>query len=66
MGNYASKLLPHVDENRKESNERQAATQQVTNQNGEMCTPTLPDKILLLDPRSVSAGIPRTPIEVKF
>lgn len=40
--------------------------QQLATQDNSMYTPTLPDKRILCDPRSISAGIARTPIEVKL
>lgn len=62
MGNYASKLLFHTNENQKESTIEQAVKQQMATDSS-MCTPTLSDKRVLCDPRSASAGISRTPIE---
>lgn len=40
--------------------------QQTVAQDSSMCTPTLPEKRVLCDPRSISSGISRTPIEVNF
>jgi len=40
--------------------------QQTELENKDMCTPTFSERRILVDPRSVSAGIPRTPIEVKL
>ncbi|XP_077255183.1 uncharacterized protein LOC143893546 isoform X3 [Temnothorax americanus] len=65
MGNYASKLLSYTNESRKECDEQQTAAQQVTMEDNSTCTPVLSEKRILGDPRSVSAGITRTPIEVK-
>ncbi|XP_012223348.1 uncharacterized protein [Linepithema humile] len=62
MGNYASKLFHN--ENQKGSNEIRI-TQQVIIQDNSMCTSILPERKVLIDPRSISAGITRTPIEVK-
>lgn len=66
MGNYVSKLLFYTNESRNESNEHQAVVQQAAVENNATCTPVLSDKRVLGDPRSVSAGITRTPIEVKY
>lgn len=52
--------LFHPNESQKE-NELQAVKQQATDSS--LCTP-LSQKKMLCDPRSVSAGILRTPIEV--
>ncbi|XP_072757756.1 uncharacterized protein [Anoplolepis gracilipes] len=60
MGNYITKLLFHTNENQKESNEQ--VKQQVATDNS-TCTP-LSEKKMLCDPRSVSAEISRTPIEL--
>lgn len=57
MGNYASKLLFYTNESQNENNDHQAVQQ---------ATPILSNKRVLGDPRSVSAGIRRTPIEVKY
>ncbi|XP_071581388.1 uncharacterized protein [Temnothorax nylanderi] len=65
MGNYASKLLSYTNESQKECNEQQTAAQQVTTEDNSTCAPVLSEKRILGDPRSVSAGITRTPIEVK-
>ncbi|XP_011261992.1 uncharacterized protein LOC105254791 isoform X3 [Camponotus floridanus] len=76
MGNYMTKLF-RTNEGQKESDELQTVKQQVAaddnmctptlkklaTQDDSMCTPTLPDKRILCDPRSISAGIARTPIE---
>ncbi|XP_050453043.1 uncharacterized protein LOC126852351 [Cataglyphis hispanica] len=59
MGNYMTKLF-HPNESQKE-NELQAVKQQVATDSS-LCTP-LSQKKMLCDPRSVSAGILRTPIE---
>ncbi|KAL0126855.1 hypothetical protein PUN28_005309 [Cardiocondyla obscurior] len=64
MGNYTSKLLFYTTENRKESNEHQEVVQQIANEDN-VCTPVLSDKKILGDPRSISTGIKRTPIEIK-
>lgn len=64
MGNYASKLLSYTSESRKECNEHQMVEQQETTEDNS--TPILSGKRMLGDPRSISAGIRRTPIEVKF
>lgn len=40
--------------------------QQLAIQDNSMYTPILSDKRILCDPRSISAGIARTPIEVKL
>lgn len=64
MGNYMTKLLSHTNEGQKESNELQTVKQQVATSDN-MCTPILSEKKVLCDPRSVSTGILRTPIEVK-
>ncbi|KAL6257423.1 hypothetical protein P5V15_010995 [Pogonomyrmex californicus] len=64
MGNYASKLL-FYNENRKESTDPSAIAQQATVEDVSMNTPILFERKVLVDPRSVSAGIKRTPIEVK-
>lgn len=53
--------LFHTNESQKE-NELQAVKQQVAIDSS-LCTP-LSQKKMLCDPRSVSAGILRTPIEV--
>ncbi|KYN31601.1 hypothetical protein ALC56_14099 [Trachymyrmex septentrionalis] len=66
MGNYANKLLFYTNESEKECNEHQMVVQQVTMEDNNICTPILSEKRVLGDPRSVSAGIRRTPIEVKF
>jgi len=66
MGNYASKLLSYTSENRKECNEHQMVAQQETTEDSSTCTPVLSGKRVLGDPRSISSGIKRTPIEVKF
>ncbi|XP_070153724.1 uncharacterized protein [Polyergus mexicanus] len=63
MGNYMTKLF-HTNESHKENNEIQGVKQQVATDSS-MCTPTLSQKKMLYDPRSVSAGILRTPIEVR-
>ncbi|KMQ83062.1 hypothetical protein RF55_21048 [Lasius niger] len=63
MGNYMTKLLLHTNESQKESNEQAVKQQMATDSS--MCTPTLPEKRVLCDPRSISSGISRTPIEVK-
>lgn len=65
MGNYVSKLLSYTNESRKECNEHQVVAQQSIMEDNSMSTPVLSEKKLLGDPRSVSAGIKRTPIEVK-
>lgn len=62
MGNYMTKLF-HTNESQKENNELQGVKQQAATDSS-MCTPTLSQKKMLCDPRSVSAGILRTPIEV--
>lgn len=66
MGNYINKKLNLVsaDESQGESIEKQVVAQQATTQDTKIYTPTMPDKKLLLDPRSISVGISRTPIEV--
>jgi len=66
MGNFANKLLFYSNETRKESNKIQIIEQQTELENKDMCTPTFSERRILVDPRSASAGIPRTPIEVKF
>lgn len=40
--------------------------QQAVTQDSDMCTPILPNKKVLCDPRSISVEISRTPIEVNF
>lgn len=55
MGNYANKLLFRIHENQKDNNESDSNVQ----------TPKLPQKRVLVDPRSITVGITRTPIEVK-
>lgn len=62
MGNYASKLLSYT-ESQKECNEQGIEQQSTMEDNS---TPVSSKKKVLGDPRSVSAGIRRTPIEVKF
>lgn len=54
--------LSRTNEGQKESDELQTVKQQVATGDN-MYTPTL--KKVLCDPRSVSTGILRTPIEVK-
>ncbi|XP_018353563.1 PREDICTED: uncharacterized protein LOC108755188 isoform X3 [Trachymyrmex septentrionalis] len=66
MGNYANKLLFYTNESEKECNEHQMVVQQVTMEDNNICTPILSEKRVLGDPRSVSAGIRRTPIEIKY
>ncbi|KYM94726.1 hypothetical protein ALC62_14707 [Cyphomyrmex costatus] len=65
MGNYASKLLFYTNESQKECNEPEMVVQQATVEDNSICTPILSEKRVLGDPRSVSAGIKRTPIEIK-
>ncbi|XP_018363886.1 PREDICTED: uncharacterized protein LOC108761701 isoform X1 [Trachymyrmex cornetzi] len=65
MGNYANKLLFYTNESQKERNENQMVVQQATMEDNNICTPILSEKRVLDDPRSVSAGIRRTPIEIK-
>ncbi|XP_012535625.1 uncharacterized protein LOC105836253 [Monomorium pharaonis] len=65
MGNYASKLLFYTNEGRKEPIEQQSTVQQATAEDNKMCTPIFSEKRVLGDPRSISAGIKRTPIEIK-
>ncbi|XP_011707096.1 PREDICTED: uncharacterized protein LOC105462273 [Wasmannia auropunctata] len=66
MGNYATKLLFYTNESRKECNEHHTVVQQATTEDNNTCTPILSEKRILGDPRSISAGITRTPIEVKY
>jgi len=66
MGNYGSKLLFYTNENSRECNEHETVVQQATVEDNSTCTPISSEKRVLGDPRSVSAGIKRTPIEVKF
>lgn len=66
MGNYMNKLLFHADENRKENEAQTIEQQQVDKEDNNMCTPTVPQGKLLIDPRSASSGIKRTPILVRF
>ncbi|XP_020288139.1 uncharacterized protein LOC109856850 isoform X2 [Pseudomyrmex gracilis] len=55
MGNYANKLMFRIHENQKENNETDCNVQ---------TTPKLPQRRVLVDPRSITVGITRTPIEV--
>lgn len=64
MGNYAAKLLFHNNEAQKESSEAHVRCEQQDVEDN-MCTPPLPEKRTLVDPRSASVGIYRTPIEVR-
>lgn len=64
MGNYVSKLLSYTNESQKEYNEHQVIAQQSIVEDNSISTPVLSEKKMLGDPRSVSAGIKRTPIEV--
>lgn len=66
MGNYASKLLSYTNESQKECKEHQTSAQQASMEDNSMYTPVLSEKRVLGDPRSISTGIKRTPIEVKF
>ncbi|XP_012057059.1 PREDICTED: LOW QUALITY PROTEIN: uncharacterized protein LOC105620163 [Atta cephalotes] len=66
MGNYANKLLFYANESQKECNEHQMVVQQTTMEDNNICTPILSEKRVLGDPRSVSSGIRRTPIEIKY
>ncbi|XP_011154737.2 uncharacterized protein LOC105192359 [Harpegnathos saltator] len=61
MGNYMNKLFSHADDNRRE-NETQAVEQQQVAEEDNCCTPTYLNRKLLIDPRSASQGIRRTPI----
>ncbi|XP_011859178.1 PREDICTED: uncharacterized protein LOC105556697 [Vollenhovia emeryi] len=64
MGNYASKLLSYTTESRKEFNQHQVVEQQAIMEDNS--TPVLAERRVLGDPRSASAGIRRTPIEVNY
>lgn len=55
MGNFVSKIIPHYESKAKSL------------PNEQYCTPPQHNKrVLPIDPRSATAGIPRTPIEVKI
>lgn len=58
-----NKLLSHTDENRKE-NEAQIIEQQQVAKEDKLCTPVCSREKMLVDPRSASLGIKRTPILV--
>lgn len=64
MGNYMNKLLFHADESRKENEAQTMEQPQVAKEDNNFCTPTYPQEKFLIDPRSASSGIKRTPILV--
>ncbi|XP_012288741.1 uncharacterized protein LOC105704257 [Orussus abietinus] len=61
MGNYTSKLLSQYEE--QEGKQKMQQRVEPPNENT-LSTPTFIKKIIPLDPRSVTIGITRTPIEV--
>lgn len=66
MGNYTSKIFSHngdksVDSSKIDNNLQDDKL--ITNQ---MCTPVNQSKKIMIDPRSATSGIARTPIEVFY
>lgn len=66
MGNYVYKFFPynHVMEREEIRDATSELKNEVTAENEIMLTPPLIPKTLPIDPRSVTTGIERTPIEV--
>ncbi|KAG7197198.1 hypothetical protein KM043_007276 [Ampulex compressa] len=63
MGNYVYKYLLHDDEDEKNDATIQSPMENFSTDSN-MCTPNMTERKLRPDPRSVTAGIDRTPIEV--
>ncbi|XP_046741748.1 uncharacterized protein LOC124408672 [Diprion similis] len=61
MGSFASKLLGRYGEDVTESKAKSTCLEETV-----PCTPTAVKKTAPVDPRSASAGIPRTPIEIVY
>ncbi|XP_046613715.1 uncharacterized protein LOC124302019 [Neodiprion virginianus] len=61
MGNFASKLLGRYAEEVTESKAKSTCSEETA-----PCTPATVKKTVPMDPRSASAGIPRTPIEIIY
>ncbi|XP_076231850.1 uncharacterized protein LOC143177662 [Calliopsis andreniformis] len=66
MGNYVTKYFSHNDDTEKVETNGQSSTDETTVENDIMHTPPVVSKTLTIDPRSVTTGIDRTPIEVNF
>ncbi|XP_014479632.1 PREDICTED: uncharacterized protein LOC106746956 [Dinoponera quadriceps] len=64
MGNYMNKLLLHADESRRENETQTIEHQQISKEDNKLFTPIRSEGKLLIDPRSASLGIRRTPILV--
>lgn len=64
MGNHVSKIFPYYNGIEKEEIDTQSSTDEVTMENDVMHTSPVDHKILSMDPRSVTSGVDRTPIEV--
>ena len=63
MGNYFTKFFCQNNKIEKDEGNKEASTEEATAE-GDMCTPPVNHKTLPIDPRSVTSGIDRTPIEV--
>ncbi|KOC68474.1 hypothetical protein WH47_10714 [Habropoda laboriosa] len=64
MGNYVNKFFSHNNEIEKGDIKDQSSTEEVTVEKYIMQTPPIIHKTLPVDPRSVTSGIDRTPIEM--
>ncbi|XP_076681699.1 uncharacterized protein LOC143375927 isoform X2 [Andrena cerasifolii] len=63
MGNYFTKFFCQNNKIEKDEGNKEPSTDEATVE-GAMCTPPVIHKTLPIDPRSVTSGIDRTPIEV--
>lgn len=66
MGNYINRILSRISGNLDENDEIQSITEQkFASDDNTTCTPLSNNTRMLIDPRSATSGILRTPIEVK-